>query len=84
MGEETWGGIPIDGYSRCELLCGVSKANRLEINAYRFTLPVLPSRREATELTAGRNRLDLSGYHGILSFRLEAKDPDSHFWMSLK
>jgi hypothetical protein len=83
FGDETWGGIPVDGYSRCELLCDMSKANRLEINEYRFSLPVLPSRRESNELASGRNRLDLSGYHGILSFKLEKKDPDSHFWMSL-
>ena len=84
VSDETWGGIPVDGYSRCELLCDVSKANRLEINEYRFSLPILPPRRESTELASGRNRLDLSGYHGILSFRLEKNDPDSHFWLSLK
>ena len=84
VGEETWGGIPIDGYSRCELLADVSKENRLEVNEYRLSLPVLPCRRESSALAPGRNRLDLSAYHGILSFRLERKDPDSHFWISLR
>jgi hypothetical protein len=84
FGEDTWGGIPVDGYSRCELQCDVSKANRLEINEYRFSLPVLPARRESNELSSGRNNLDLSGYHGVLSFRLAESDPDSQFWISLR
>jgi len=84
FGDEAWGGIPLDGYSQCELLCDVSKANRIEINEYRFSLPVLPARRDSKDITPGRNHLDLSGYHGILSFRLEKKDPDSHFWLTLR
>lgn len=40
-----------------------------------LALPIAPAR---------ASTVDLSGYHGILSFRLEKKYPDSHFWLTLR
>ena len=84
VGSETWGGIPIDGYSECTLLCDVKQENRVTINEYHLSIPVLANRQELHELAPGRNRIDLSGYHGVLSFRLEKPDLGSHLWVSLR
>jgi hypothetical protein len=84
VGDEAWGGIPVDGYTRNELLCDVSRQNRLQVNEYRLALPVPQVRQESVELVPGRNRVDLGGFHGILSFRLRERDPSANFWMSMK
>jgi hypothetical protein len=84
VGNETWGGIPIDGHRTSILLCDVSHANTLTINEYQLSLPVPVARRERFELNPGRNRLDLSSFHGVVSFKLETKDPESGLWVSLK
>ena len=84
VGEEVWGGIPLDGYLFAELLCDVTSANRLTIHEYRVSLPVASARQEVFELNPGRNRLDLSSFHGIVSFKLERTDAGSDFWVTLK
>jgi len=84
VGDETWGGIPLDGYSSSEFLCDLTTANKVTISEYRLSLPVASARREVFELKPGRNRLDLSSFHGIVSFRLERTDPDSDFWVTLR
>jgi len=84
VGTEVWGGIPLDGYSSAELLCDVTASNKITIHEYRLSLPVASARQEVSELKPGRNRLDLSGLHGIVSFRLERADAGSDFWVALK
>ena len=84
VGDEVWGGIPLDGYSSAELLCEVATANRLIIHEYRVSLPIASARQDAFELKQGRNRLDLSSFRGIVSFKLERADPSSDFWITLK
>jgi hypothetical protein len=83
VGDGVWGGVPIDGYSNCSLTCDVSDGNRLTVNEYHFSLPVPSARQEAFELKSGRNSVDLTGFHGIVSFKLARKDPDSSHWVSL-
>ncbi|HYA55585.1 MAG TPA: DUF2139 domain-containing protein [Nitrososphaerales archaeon] len=84
VGAEVWGGVPLDGYSSAELLCDVTSSNKITINEYRLSLPVVSARHEVSELRPGRNRLDLSSFHGIVSFRLERADAASDFWVTLK
>jgi len=79
----TWGGIPLDGYSRPSLMCDMSAGNKLTVNEYHLSLPVAAPGREDYELKPGRNRVDLSSFHGIVSFRLERKDPQANFWVQL-
>jgi len=45
---------------------------------------VASARKEVFELSPGRNRLDLSIFHGIVSFKLERSDVGSDFWVTLK
>jgi hypothetical protein len=80
VGGDTWGGLPVDGYSYAELVCEAAQANKIIINEYHLSLPVTPARTESYELKPGRNRVDLSAFHGILSFKLEKADPGSDFW----
>jgi len=84
IGDEVWGGIPLDGYSAAQLLCTVTTANKLTIHEYRLSLPVASSHREVFELKPGRNRIDLSSFHGIVSCKLERTDAGSDFWVVLK
>jgi len=84
VSNETWGGIPIDGYGVCSLTADVMESNRLTVNEYHLSLPVAQPRREAYDLKQGRNHLDLSGFQGIVSFRLDRSDPGSSFWISLR
>jgi hypothetical protein len=84
VGEETWGGIPIDGYRERELLCDLSRDNVLHVNEYRLALPVPTARHESVSLKPGRNRVDLGGFHGILSFKLDKKDSSANFWAEMK
>ena len=84
VGDEVWGGIPLDGYATAKLLCDVSTANKLTIHEYRLSLPVASARQEAFELNPGRNELDLSSFHGIVSFKLERTDAGADFWITLK
>jgi hypothetical protein len=84
VGDEVWGGIPLDGYLSTDLLCDMTTSNRLTICEYRLSLPVASASHEVFELKPGRNRLDLSTFHGIVSFRLERTDVGSDFWIALK
>jgi hypothetical protein len=82
--DDAWGGIPIDGHKECLLRCDVARPNKLTVNEYHLSLPVSAAKAESFELKPGRNSVDLSGFHGIVSFKLESSDPDSGFWVSLK
>ena len=83
VGGSTWGGIPLDGYERPSLVCDISESNKLTVNEYHLSLPVALPSRESYELKPGRNRVDLAPFNGIVSFKLERKDPESNFWVTL-
>ena len=84
VGNDAWGGIPLDGHPESSLTCDASGGNRLAVNEYHLSLPVSEARQDSAEIRPGRNRIDLSGYHGIVSFRLEEKDPGANFWVNLR
>jgi hypothetical protein len=79
----AWGGIPIEGRKRAELDITSSKENRLTINEYDLSLPIQQARPEVAKVKAGSQRLDLTGYRGILSFKLETADPAARFTVRL-
>jgi hypothetical protein len=78
-----WGGIPISGRREAEMRLTLSKENVLTIYEYDLSLPVQQARPETTGLKEGRQLVDLSGYRGIVSFRLENADPSAVFRISL-
>ena len=79
----TWGGVPLDGRGNAELRIVASKENRLKINEYSLSLPVQTARPDEVSLRAGVQKLDLSGYDGILSFKLESADPKARIRLRL-
>lgn len=78
-----WGGIPLDGRKEAEMEISASNDNGLVVNEYSLSLPVGDARPERTVVKKGRQRLDLAGYRGILSFRLERADPAASFILRL-
>lgn len=78
-----WGGIPIAGRKESELRLKLSKDNALTVFEYDLSLPAQPARSEGSNLKEGYQIVDLSGYRGIVSFKLEKADPDARFWISL-
>ena len=79
-----WGGIPLDGRGEAELRIDSSKENTLTLNEYALSLPVGPARSETVPLKRGRQSVDLSGYRGIVSFRLGTADPQATMAIRLR
>ena len=73
----AWGGLPLDGRGKAELRVNATKENQLTVYEYRLGLPVQPARSEQFRIVRGRQAIDLLGYSGIVSFRLEAADPEA-------
>jgi hypothetical protein len=71
----AWGGIPLGGGEGAEMSIESSVENRMTVFEYDLGLPVDSARSEAVPVVAGRQSVDLSGYRGIVSFRLEKADP---------
>jgi hypothetical protein len=71
----AWGGIPLEGRRRTEMVVESSHENSLTVYEYDLGLPVTSARSEAVRISPGRQLVDLSAYHGIVSFKLGKADP---------
>ena len=74
FGAKAFGGIPLDGYKKAELIINSSRDNKLTIYEYDLSLPVEMAYEEFIEIKSGRNVIDLSSFSGIVSFKLEKAD----------
>lgn len=84
FGTSHWGGIPLCGYREARVTIQSEKDNTVEIFEYDLSVPpaqCVPS--ESSSLTKGRNRLDLSSFRGIVSFRFSRPDPSARIGISL-
>jgi hypothetical protein len=81
--DAPWGGIPLDGRKKAELEISASADNILTVFEYSLCLPVSDARPEKTAVIRGRQRVDLAGYRGIVSFKLERADPAARFDLRL-
>jgi hypothetical protein len=74
VGNETFGGIPLDGYRGPRMVLYLSGDNRLTVHEYDLSLPPTDATSEVFELKRGRNIIDLSAFSGVVSFELEKSD----------
>ncbi len=77
VAEGVWGGIPLWGYREKLLEIKASRDNILDIYEYDFSLPPLSAERTEYRLKTGKNLIDLSGFHGIVSFKFHEEDLDA-------
>ena len=75
--DSTWGGIPLYGYKEPKLVINSTTENKIKINEYVLSLP--PYKTDTVEYSIGRGKqvVDLSGFKGIVSFKLEKPDTDA-------
>lgn len=82
--DDVWGGIPLTGYKERKLILRLTKTNELSIFEYDVLNPDPVDYVEEKEyLTEGKNIIDLSGYAGIVSFKLKNIDPKAKIKIEL-
>jgi len=74
---------PLAGYGEPYLEVLSSKPNRVATNHYDAGLPPELTERTVVDLKEGRNLIDLKGYWGIVSFKLESRDPEARIYVVL-
>lgn len=79
----VWGGIPLDGRREAELCVTATKGNRLTVYEYDLGLPPQTARSQVVSISQGLQKVELSGYRGIISFKLNQADPKARFKVSL-
>lgn len=84
VGDRAFGGIPLTGYKETELVIYSSKNNKLTITHYDAGLPPRFIEKTAYEIGEGVTRLGLSGFFGIVSFKLAEKDENSTIYLYLR
>lgn len=83
VGDGFFGGIPLTGYRDPYLVVYTGKPNKLLIKHYDAGLPPELIEETSVELKEGRNRVDLKGYWGIVSFKLENSDQGARIYIVL-
>ncbi|ADV64992.1 DUF2139 domain-containing protein [Desulfurococcus mucosus] len=78
-----FGGIPLSGYREPRLVIDSKRGNRLTIYHYDAGLPPDIIEESSLSLGEGRSTVDLKGYWGIVSFRLEEADPSAKIYIIL-
>jgi len=79
----VWGGVPLDGRRQAELRINSSKENHLTIYEYDLGLPLQSARPEVVSLARGNQTVQLIGYSGVVSFKLEKADPQANLKIRL-
>lgn len=82
--DRPFGGIPLAGYSSPELKIVASKPNKLIISEYDIGLPPRAVERVVYEVKEGVNRIDLSGFSNIVSFKYESPDSGATTYIILR
>jgi len=82
--DNYFGGIPVTGYKEPQIEIQASKPNKIVINHYDIGLPPEPIDKTTINLEEGRNIIDLAGYWGIVSFKLENSEPNAKIHIVLK
>jgi len=77
VANDHWGGVPLDGHRRSSLTVDGGGENRLTVFEYDLGLPVRRARSESFALAPGRQAVDLSSFHGVVSFKFEKADTSS-------
>lgn len=83
VGREAFGGIPVTGYKSRKLTILASRNNKLSIHEYLIGPPPTLLSTEQYDVNPGRNVIDLEGYMGIVSFKLEKEDPEGSVLVEL-
>ncbi|MBI2184369.1 MAG: DUF2139 domain-containing protein [Thaumarchaeota archaeon] len=81
---KNWGGIPLYGYRQPRLVIDTTRENRLVTYEYDLSLPISGAYSETCNLKQGRQTVDLSGFRGVLSFKLEEEDPEAKIKIDLQ
>lgn len=81
---ETFGGIPLHGYTDPKMILYASRGNTLHLHEYDLSLPLRDAHTEKVNLKRGKNIIDLSGYSGIVSFTLAHGDMEGEARITLK
>ena len=85
VNRDYWGGIPLTGYKEPIITIIANKENTLDVYEYDLALPAAPeAEREQIKVEKGRNKIDLSAYKGIVSFRFEKADYNAKIRISLE
>ncbi|MEM4534827.1 MAG: DUF2139 domain-containing protein [Desulfurococcaceae archaeon] len=84
VGSSAFGGIPLSGYREPLLVLKASKSNKLTVSHYDAGLPPKLIEKNTYLVNEGFNRIELSGYWGIVSFKLESEDNDMLSYVVLR
>ena len=84
LNTSCWGGIPLTGYRRADMVVRAAESNRLFILEYDLSLPASPpAKPESVKIVPGKNVIDLSAFSGIVSFRFDDADPSAAIRVTL-
>jgi len=70
----AFGGIPLYGYKNAKIIIRSSKENEINVMEYSASLSLEEAEKDRYDLKEGKNVIDLSGYSGIVSFKLKNAD----------
>ncbi|MFZ8791502.1 MAG: DUF2139 domain-containing protein [Thermosphaera aggregans] len=82
--DQPFGGIPLTGYRVKALRVFSSKSNALRIAEYDIGLPPARIEDDKVTLKEGWNRIDLSDYSNIVSFKLDTPDEKALIYINLE
>lgn len=81
---DVWGGIPLTGYYNKNMTIYSSRSNELSIFEYDIDMPQVGTQLKTQfKITEGRNLIDLSGFHGIVSFKFVNCDDQASIFIEL-
>jgi len=81
--DKHFGGIPLTGYREPYIVVYSSKPNNMAIYHYDAGTPPDLIEQVFINLETGRNRVELNGYWGIVSFKLREQDPGAKIYIVL-
>ncbi|MEM1675767.1 MAG: DUF2139 domain-containing protein [Desulfurococcaceae archaeon] len=84
IGNSAFGGIPLAGYREPLIVLKTSKNNKLTISHYDAGLPPKLIEKNTYVINEGVNRIELAGYWGIVSFKLDSEDYNMVSYIILK
>ncbi len=84
VGNNAWGGIPLNNYRKALMYVKAGKDNYLRIFDYDIGLPPTLHSSDTVDIDVGKNFVDLSNYNNIVSFKFESEDPRAEIYISLR